>query len=386
MRIGFATRDWATDDSSDDPRLGGSGHYRCALPVRVLSDMGHEVVLGTLCARDRPRSELGVVTWDLEKHWGFDLMVLQRWMFEDLPDRIFSARATGQVVLNDVDDWWEGLDPTNVAWETSHPRTNRVENRDHYRRVLAASDAIVCSTPFLTERYRRLGRTVLVRNVLDLERWTVQEPRDEPPVLGWVGAIPWRSRGDLEALAGFLGPFLEKHDLRVLHAGAMAPGWDFAIATKVAPHRLVQTPLVPISEHESQFHGIDIALVPLANKPFNQAKSGLKGIQAAASGVPFVATDMPEYRWLATSGMVGRVAKNPHQWINHLEHLLDPAVRQMDSLVNAAQVQTFGLPLLARQWRVLLDALGFSTPSRLLPAGAPLAEDKRVRPSALILP
>lgn len=358
MRIGIASRDWTT--YTDPPSLGGSGYYRCGLPAKVLAGMGHDVVLGTLCARDRPDSQLGVVTWDSEQHWDFDVVLLQRWMFEDLPARIQRARANGQVVLNDVDDWWEGLDPDNHAWFTSHPRTSRVENRDHYRRVLSASDALVCSTPFLAERYRRLTRTVLVRNVLDLERWnptTPPERRDGPPVIGWVGALPWRSRGDVEALAGFLGSFLERHDLRFRHAGAMAPGWDFALASRIPPWRLDQSPLVPISEHERQFEGIDVALVPLASIPFNEAKSALKGMQAAASGVPFVASAMPEYRWLREQWGVGLTAKNAHQWVNHLERLLDPGERAMESMGNSAYVQGMGLPLLARSWELLLSAL-----------------------------
>jgi hypothetical protein len=242
---------------------------------------------------------------------------------------------------------------------------NRVENRDHYRRVLAASTALICSTPFLAERYRRLNLTVMIRNHLDLSRWRPREARDGPPVLGWVGALPWRSTGDVEALGGFLGPFLERHDLRFHHAGAMAPGWDFALASRIPPHRLDQSPLVPISEHERQFEAIDVAVVPLADKPFNHAKSALKGMQAAAAGVPFVATATPEYRWLAEERAIGRVARRTHHWLTQLEALLDPAVRKVDRLQALGSVSGMGLEALREHWRPVLEAVRGGMGARL---------------------
>ena len=355
MRVGIATRDWAS--TGEEVSLGGSGYYRCGLVAKVLEGMGHDVVLGTLCARDQPSAELGVVTWDREQHWGFDFILLQRWMFSDLPERILRARANGQVICNDLDDWWEGLDPANYAFQTSHPRVNAQENRDHYRRVLGASTALVCSTPFLAERYARLAPTVLVRNVLDLDRWRPREPREGPPTLGWVGALPWRSKGDVEALGGFLGSFLTRHGLRFHHAGAMAPGWDFALAARIPPWLLDQSPLVPISEHERQFEAMDITVVPLTDKPFNRAKSCLKSIQAAAAGVPVVSSAMPEQKWLRDERQIGLTAKNPQQWINHLERLMDPEERAKEAAGNEAAVQGMGLPVLARHWENLLSAL-----------------------------
>lgn len=361
MRIGIATRDWSNLGVEEGkPRsLGGSGYYRCGLAAKVLAEMGHDVVLGTLLAPFHGAG-LGVGTWDGEAHWDFDVVVLQRWMFVDLPDQVYRARAIGQVVINDVDDWWEGMDPSNLAWSTSHPRASRVENRDHYRRVLAASSFITCSTPFLEERYRRLAPTVLVRNCLDLSRWTPQEVRDGPPTLGWVGAIPWRSSGDLAVLWGFLRPFVERHDLRVVHAGAIAPG-AFAEAVGLEPDppfapRVTETPMVPIEEHEGQFAGIDVALIPLADVPFNEAKSGLKGLQAAAAGVPYVASALPEYEYMGTRWGMGRTAKRTKDWLRELEWLMDPEQRRKDSEGAWVGTRAFGLHRLRMSWRTILEA------------------------------
>lgn len=361
VRIGVATRDWdnwATEES--ERGLGGSGHYRCGLPAKVLRDMGHDVTLGTLLA-DTHLGELGVRTWDGEHHWSHDLILLQRWMFADLPERIRRARANGQVVLNDVDDWFEGLDPANRAFQTTHPRMNPTENATHYRKVLAAGNGIVCSTPFLRDRYRRLAPTILVRNRLDLARWKPQEVRDGPPVLGWVGALPWRSSGDLATLRGVLGPFIERHDLTVRHHGCLTPG-EFAAALNLDPTRVIEQPMVPIGEHERQFEGIDVCLIPLAMTPFNQAKSALKGLQAAAAGVPFIASPTPEYQWLRGQ-RVGNTAQKPKNWVWMLERRLGPDARGLDVALNAIGVEGMGLDALAREWGMLVDAVHGGNPS-----------------------
>lgn len=357
MRIGIATRDWSNYSPEGGTRtLGGSGHYRCGLVAKVLAEMGHDVVLGTLIVETR-LGEIGVRTWDEEHHWGCDLVILQRWMFGDLPERIRRARANGQVVLNDVDDWFEGLDPSNLAFQTSHPRTNPLENRDHYRKVLAAGDGIVCSTPFLAEKYRKLCPTVVIRNRLDLDRWTPQEPRTGPPTIGWVGALPWRSSGDLALLRGFLGPFIDKHDLRVRHHGALAVGWEFALATGIDPARLDQEPMVDIGDHETQFEGIDVLLVPLGSLPFNESKSCLKGMQAAAAGVPVIATPTGEYRWLHEERGIGSLAKSPRDWLRQMTSLLDPDVRAWEAMTNWGHVKSMGLGGLAKDWRALISLL-----------------------------
>jgi hypothetical protein len=77
------------------------------------------------------------------------------------------------------------------------------------------------------------------------------------------------------------------------------------------------------------FMPMDIGIVPLQPSPFNEAKSNLKGLEYALSGVPFVASNTQEYRDLADAG-AGRVAKNNKEWLKNLKQLLDPEVREFE--------------------------------------------------------
>ena len=51
--------------------------------------------------------------------------------------------------------------------------------------------------------------------------------------------------------------------------------------------------------------------------------SAIKGMEYAASGVPFVARDIDEYAWFGA----GLLARRPREWRDALTSLLDPAAR-----------------------------------------------------------
>ena len=363
MKIGWATVDWSQIVGPDGlPSPGGSGHYRMVLPARALRLRGHYSVVGTLVA-NQDSGELGVRHWDGNHHWGFDVVVLQRWMIAGTDQTVRRARANGQVVLNDVDDWFEGLDPGNRAFATTSAASSPNENRQHYRAVLAAGSGIVCSTPFLARRYAHLNRTFLIRNGIDLGAWRPSEPRDGPPTLGWVGALPWRARGDVEVLSGVLGPFCRKHGLRVVHGGhvqgairedgSLVP--TFREAARLPEDVEIELrQMVPIHEVPDLWKGIDVGLVPLAAKPVNEAKSCLKGLEAAAAGLPFVASASSEYQWLRDEHGIGRTARRPFEWTRHLEALLDPEVRAAEGRANRDRMGAFDLAAIGEAWEKVL--------------------------------
>lgn len=358
--IGFATHDWSSSwtDVAGHPVIGGSGHYRMALPCQALRVAGHRTLLGTLHG-NADTGELGVKPWGGEVQFGFDVIVIQRWMHALGAQVIRAARAFGQTVINDVDDWWEGVDPANPAFAATAPGANPAVNRDHYRQALAASDLIVCSTPFLALRLRRLGETRLVRNRLDLERWSLSEASGGPITAGWVGVTGMRSAGDLEALRGILGPFLNRHDGWAYNGGYRWGDPTFDQRTGVDPRRTIHSPMTTVEDYPSLFRGFDVGLVPLADKPFNEAKSAIKGMEYAASGIPFVASATPEYRWLADQG-IGRVARRPKDWVHHLEALerMGPEGRAEEGRTAAFRVSALDVSGLAAEWSAILRTAG----------------------------
>ena len=133
---------------------------------------------------------------------------------------------------------------------------------------------------------------------------------------------------NIEELKGWLGPFLEKHDLKFHHAGMLADKpKDLANIAGFDPERLEETTGTNVWNYGNILLPIDIGIVPLTANNFNESKSSLKGVEYAMTGIPFVAGNTFEYRKMAEEG-AGFVAKKPADWIRHLERLIDPDFRK----------------------------------------------------------
>lgn len=352
QRIGYVTTDsWPA--SPTDPTLvyGPTSWVRCHLPA---SKLNAPVCSAITIAKDgslRPVDDDGV------EH-EVDVLVLQRWMHPIAAKATRRAVAAGQIVVNDLDDWFLGIPSTNRAAWATHPRyntdrdwmmnregerharkhgqaipVNQGFDRNAYMRAIAASSAITVSTRYLADRMAEhfTPPIFVLRNAIDTTRYQIEDVTDGP-LVGWAGAPLWRG-ADLPNLAGILGPYLDRHDYPFVHAGhleladgAVANGVQGTVADqlKIDPARMSTRALVDIQDYPSLLQGIDIGLVPLETSPFNKAKSALKGMEYAAAGIPFVAQALPEYEWFGA----GLVARKPKDWIRALERLTDPVERK----------------------------------------------------------
>jgi hypothetical protein len=106
----------------------------------------------------------------------------------------------------------------------------------------------------------------------------------------------------------------------------MDGGPTFAGKVGVSEDNVTTASLCPSTEYPKLIT-MDVGIVPLHNTPFNRAKSDLKGLEYAASGIPFIAQNLDAYIELQQSLGVGRVAKSPSKWLRHLNELRDPNVR-----------------------------------------------------------
>ena len=330
MSVGFITYDLNTSVSPPIP--GGCSFYRQLLPMSTITDT---------------QTLMGLPAWEAEsgfgiKHgaqrasFGFDTIVMKALMGRNTAHQIRLAQDAGQRIVVDVDDFYDGLAPSNVAYKFTDPSHNKLMNREFFRDVIEACDIVSVSTPFLYDYYSQTHPDVrLVRNGIDLRFFEKRKVRNvQKPVLGWVGAIPWRSE-DIETLRSWLPMFLVKHDLMFHHSGHRDDYPSFAELAGIDPARVTTSPQMPIFQYFQEAFCFDIGIVPLNDIPFNHAKSNIKGLEYAAAGIPFVAQALPEYQRLAGDG-IGRVAVTPEEWVSHLEELLDYKTRKREAATNHA--------------------------------------------------
>lgn len=311
-RVAFVTNDWAHDPLTGVDVPNGSGFYRAFLPMTCLDD----AMMGK--PRFSPKQGIGIDDGRYGQ-FGFDVVFVKLIMDKTFLKWVERAKELGQRIVVDVDDYYEGLHPDNIALVHSDPDENTASNRDWMERIILAADTITVSTPFLHEVYSGRHRDVrMVRNTVMPEMFPVRQ-QERKPVVGWMGAVPWRS-GDLETMTAWLPKFIEDNDLIFHHSGHI-PLFPAAYERIGLPiDRCSVHPMVPMNRL-GKLMCFDIGVVPLSDLPFNHAKSYLKGLEYAASGIPFVAQNLPEYRLLAQE-KVGIAAEGPQEWLEAMSGLL----------------------------------------------------------------
>lgn len=328
---GFVTGDYALH--ADPPEPNGCAYYRLWLPSRELAKLGWDVEMGQ--PRVHPEKGIGVAHDD-GAFFGFNVSVFKLLMHETIPELFRIMQADGTKVVVDVDDFHFGIDQENIAARQTDPNKNPENNRMFYEMGIRQADLVTVSTAFLANFYEaRCRNVVLVRNAVDVDRYTpVAQP--EVPVIGWVGATPWRS-GDLEMLRTWLPGFVQQHGLKVLHAGHI-PGDPRHFGARTGLRRVDTRVMQTMNNYPSLLRDFHIGLVPLKPSGFNESKSFLKGLEYSAAGIPFIATPTEEYRILHAAG-VGRLAQTPDEWRDHATELLDPQVRAEEGARNRAIVE-----------------------------------------------
>lgn len=343
MRAAFITNDLVTHQGRLIP--GGCSYYRQLLPSRAA---GSHVAFG----KPAWAGEYGFGVAQASNNtalFGFDLVSIKLIMARWLPKQIELSKQLGQRVIIDVDDLHIDLHDDNLAKKMMDPDSNRVYNWEHYERAIQLADTVTVSTPLLYDYYIQHHPDVrLVRNGINAEQFTAHRHTTAKPVLGWVGQMQFRS-GDIDTLKPWLGSFMREHDLTLHHSGSVPSARSFADAAGLDPERVTTEPMQPIHKYHTMFN-FDIGLVPLTDIPFNRAKSNIKGLEYAASNIPFVAQALPEYSRLAIAG-VGRVASTAREWEAHLLELLDYNTRKREAAQQRSIVQSqFTMGQAMQQW------------------------------------
>ena len=283
-----------------------------------------------------------------------DIAVFQRPLHRQYIQVIPILRSKGVHVVVELDDNFDVIDPANKAWHAAEPgwlhtaeraelaerhgpfRTTHVgpdgwafspdhegrSHRNNLRTAITLADTLVVSTPALAAHYGpHAARTVVVPNRIPRRYCTFGRLHVEnrPLTAGWTGSTDSHPR-DLQVMNGVLARYAGRSRFHVVGTAA-----GVEAATGRRPNS--GTGWVPLVEYPRAYAALDVAVCPLRPGLFNDAKSSLKMLEAAAVGAIPVCSPAPEYVGLHGEG-VGLIAGRPKEWVEHLDRLhADPRWR-----------------------------------------------------------
>lgn len=344
-RVAMFNAEWCVGPQIN---LGGADYWRLALPASKLFENGWDVKFARNLA-EGPDGRLAVQ--DTSGDWLFDrdIVILQRWMGKDTARRLTAARATGQVIINDVDDHYWDFPEVHAASTSTDPSVNEDFNREHYRETVTASSLITVSTDHLAKELESWGPPVaVVRNYIDCDFWPERPPGD---YVGWVGGLPWRGN-DLQLLRETVVPWLRKRNQFFYHGGDVSHigiGQPTAVE-RLGYDRVTTAPLTLLFNYPSLWEPLRVALIPIDDTTFGQSKSWVKGLEACARRIPFIYSAHDEYEGLG----VGLRVDEPEDWVRHLESLEDPAFYAEEVERNYARALELDIDLNWDRWAKVL--------------------------------
>ncbi|HUS44051.1 MAG TPA: glycosyltransferase [Ilumatobacteraceae bacterium] len=269
---------------------------------------------------------------------GADVVVLQRVPATvQILELIDTWHAAGALVVFDTDDLI--FDPelaTAIPTVMAMPapaRERYLEGVRRYRTTLEACDGALVSTPTIAEHVRSLTGlpAVVVPNGLGLVELRLAETanrrrasrRAERVRIAYLSGSD-SHQPDMNMVSGPIAAILDRHArVEFVVVGPVEPGPELVrFGPRVSSVGFQSWHTLP-----ALLSDVDINVVPLVlPSQFNEAKSAVKWLEAAAMSVPSVASASQPFVDTIDDGMTGRLAMTPDDWVEALDELVDDDV------------------------------------------------------------
>lgn len=243
---------------------------------------------------------------------------------------------------------------------------------DAYRAALLACDDVIVSTDALARQIRPLtqGRVFTVENTLEPAEFALAEairrdplPRRPGTVVIGYGSGTRTHDADFAVVTPALALILDRfpHVELALHGELDVPEPLGRFTDQI-----VQLPLLPWEDYLRAKATWDVNLAPLEPGVFNDVKSTIKFLEAAAVELPSVCSPTAPYRDLIVQGINGFVADSTEEWASALTALIEDPARRADiarEALNTARARCDPQRIAERELRPLLDTLPLVPPS-----------------------
>jgi len=318
----------------------GCGFYRMLMPANELKKQGLANVEVVYDPFDRRPFD-----------WA-NLIVIQRPATYDMAEFIQYYRAKGKKVVFEIDDFMQGILPTNPArpyWEHIGGNITRAMH------CMRLCNITTVSTPRLQREYVAYNpRVHCLPNYIDRSLW--EEPiknkefyekrRDDKIIrIGWEGCVGHRQ--DLELIAKVIEDIIKEYKGKVhftmfgftpIDIFFKLPNMHQKCEKCGNTGPLEYYPTVPLLQYPSRLKemAFDIGIAPTASISFNDAKSDLRYKEYSYLGIPTVASDVPAYNESIKHGKTGYLCKDSYkEWYNTLKMLIEDEKKRKEIGDNA---------------------------------------------------
>jgi glycosyltransferase involved in cell wall biosynthesis len=250
---------------------------------------------------------------DWNKISGCDVAVVQRCCTQPQFDFIKTCRALEMKVVYELDDDIFDIPPENPAADILH------RYAEGFRHCMRAVDVLSVSTRTLAKALRKQVRCltnaqtgkeipiIITENRLDERVLSKPLINAERLIIGWQGSTS--HRGDLLLVEEAIAKLAKEYPKVEFQFRGLEPPFSLRDVPNVVHHFWM-----PVAEYFARYPqwGWSIAIAPLTDHSFNDAKSCIKMIEAAYCKIPCLASWVrpydefcsrdPELRWLLCAG------------------------------------------------------------------------------------
>ena len=244
----------------------------------------------------------------------YDLIIFSRWLGEYHYDVLKMIAQSGTKYIVDVDDYW-ALPRYNPAyWAYRKGIKQAIKDAMHY------ADAVITTTPALSAKAKEFNDNVyVIPNCIDFEheQWSQPKEKGDKLRIGWVGGITHYE--DLKLCNEAINDLQKKYDFEFYLCGYTGGETWEKIMKLFDNVKLVQG--TNTFEYAHSYKHLDFVIAPLLNESFNNHKSELKILEAAAYRLPIVVSNCLPYTYCINN--LGVLPTANANWYDNIERMIN---------------------------------------------------------------